>query len=258
MPRSTITWQIPPSEGFYTSELPTMQAQPIRTFLPTGYEPNYPYPLVVLFHGHGGSDEQVLRLAPRISRRNYICISLRGPITAGHTDDGTPCYSWGSDGENDSFAEEYMLRAVEQTRRCYHVHSERIYLAGIGEGAALAYRLALNMPEKVAGIISLNGSMPRPTTGPLFRFPDVRQLRVFVGHGSSNTQVPLENARRDFRTLYGAGVDVQFHAYPTASQLHPHMFRDINRWIMKNVESELVEFEDMDVEIGDDDSEMMA
>lgn len=244
MPRSTMTWAIPPAEGFYTSELPTMHAQPIRTFLPTGYEPNYPYPLVVLFHGHGGSDEQVLRLAPRISRRNYIGISLRGPLPAGQDENGTPSFSWG-EGEHDAFAEEYMLRAVEQTRRCYHVHSERIYLAGVGEGAALAYRLALGMPDKIAGVISLNGAMPRPNNGePLFRFPDVRQMKVFIGHGANNPLIPLESARRDFRLLYGAGADVQFQTYSTGHQMHPHMFRDINRWIMKSVDAEFAEFED--------------
>jgi phospholipase/carboxylesterase len=245
MPRSSITWQIPPAEGFYASELPTMHAQPVRTFLPTGYEPNYPYPLVVLFHGHAGSDEQVLRLAPRISRRNYICISLRGPQSAGLNEEGLPCYGWGSDGQHDSFISEYMIRAVEQTRRIYHVHSERIYLAGLWEGADMAYRLGLAMPDKVAGVASLNGSMPRPTNGgPLFRFPDVRQLRVFIGHGATNLSIPIETAKRDFRVLYSAGVDVQLHSYPTGHHFHPHMFRDINRWIMRNVNAELEEFED--------------
>jgi len=247
MPRSSITWQTPPAEGFYTSELPTLHAQPIRTFLPTGYEPNYPYPLVVLFHGNAGSDDQVLRLAPRISRRNYICISLRGPQSTGLNEEGLPCYGWGTEGEHDSFIGEYMLRAVEQTRRIYHVHSERIYLAGLWEGADMAYRLGLAMPDKVAGVVSLNGTMPRPTNGgPLFRFPDVRQLRVFIGHGTTNHLVPIESAKRDFRVLYSAGVDVQMYTYPTNHHFHPHMFRDINRWIMRNVNAELEEFEDPD------------
>jgi phospholipase/carboxylesterase len=246
MPHTTITWQTPPAEGFYTSDLPTLHAQPVRTFLPTGYEPNYPYPLVVLFHGRGGSDEQVLRLAPRISRRNYICISLRGPESAGVSSEGAPAYSWGADGDHDSFIEEYVLRAVEQTRRCYHIHSERIYLAGIMEGSAPAYRLGLSMPDKFAGVIALTGVMPRPSNGPLFRFPDVRQLRVFIGHGYKNTVIPLESARRDFRLLYGAGVDVELHTYAIGNTVHPYMFRDINRWIMKKVDAELAEFEDPD------------
>src|SRR4051812_9913056 len=68
-----------PTEGFYTSEVAAPHAWPFRTFLPRGYEPSYPYPLIVFLHGQGSSEEQILRLAPRLSRRNYICIAPRGP-----------------------------------------------------------------------------------------------------------------------------------------------------------------------------------
>ena len=83
-----------PAEGYYTSEVRAPKPLPVRTFLPTGYEPRYPYPLLVFFHGHGGNEEQILRLAPRLSRRNYICISLRGPVALGKRQDGRPGYSW--------------------------------------------------------------------------------------------------------------------------------------------------------------------
>src|SRR5439155_9722423 len=68
-----------PAEGFYTSQVQLPAPRPVRTFLPTGYEPNYPYPLLVFLHGHGSSEEQILNLAPHVSRRNYISIGLRGP-----------------------------------------------------------------------------------------------------------------------------------------------------------------------------------
>src|SRR5579862_4426540 len=88
-------------EGFYTSEVQAPQGRPLRTFLPTGYEPNYPYPLLVFLHGHGSSEEQILRLAPRLSRRNYICIGLRGPQTVASHAAEDQAYSWGLDGSND-------------------------------------------------------------------------------------------------------------------------------------------------------------
>ena len=79
MPRTLFSTLMAPTEGVYASQLPHLSSLPVQTFLPTGYEANYAYPLVVLFHQHGGSDEQVLRLAPRISRRNCLYLSLRGP-----------------------------------------------------------------------------------------------------------------------------------------------------------------------------------
>jgi phospholipase/carboxylesterase len=225
------------AEGFYVSEVCTPDRLPVRTFLPTGYEPNYAYPLLVFLHGQGGSEEQVLRLAPRLSRRNYICIGLRGPHNLGLRADGHVGFSWGRDGQFDGLIEDYVLRAVEQTRRCFHVHSERIYLAGFCEGATVAYRLGLQFPERFAGLIALNGAMPRHG-GPLLRLPEARQLRVLIGHGIANAVVPLAMARQDFRLLYTAGLDVTLHTYAATHRLHSDMLRDINRWVMQAISQE--------------------
>jgi phospholipase/carboxylesterase len=238
MPQTNAFWRtFRPEEGFYTSELETPSRLPVRTFLPTGYEPQYAYPLLVLFHGHASSEEQILRLAPRLSRRNYIAIALRGPRAVPSPRDGQTRYAWESDGEWETFVEDYVIGAVEQTRRNYHVHSERIYLAGVGEGAATAYRLAMTFPEKVAGIISLNGIMPRENS-PLFRFNQMRQLRAFIAHGIANSVVPLSAAKQDYLLLYTAGLAAQMKTYPTNHKLHPHMLRDVNRWIIDAINDE--------------------
>ncbi len=232
MPYTDLSYRMfRPAEGFYTSEVRTPRRLPLRTFLPTGYEPNYPYPLLVFFHGHGGNEEQILRLAPRLSRRNFISIGLRGTQLLGQRADGSLGYTWGADGQFDSLMEDYVLQAIEQTRRNYHVHSERIYLAGICEGAAFAYRLGLTFPERFGGVISLNGSLP-PRGTLYLRLEDIRSLRVFIGHGIANAVIPLSMARSDFRLLYTAGLDVRLNTYPTTHRLHAHMLRDINRWII--------------------------
>ena len=238
MPRPNTAWRIPrPRDGFIDHEVLAPDRLPVRTFLPEGYEPNYPYPLVVFFHPRGGSEHQVLRLAPLLSDRNYVCIGLRGPETVTGRKDGGVGYAWGPDGRFDGLIEDYVFRAVEQTRRLYHVHSERIYLAGLCEGAVQAYRLALAYPERMAGVIALNGSMPQ-YGNPLFRWPEIRPLRAFVGHGIANPFVPLSSARQDCRLLYTAGVDVQMHTYLSTQRLHPDMLRDVNRWIIAAINAE--------------------
>ncbi len=238
MPQTNLSWRVTrPLEGFIDHEVLTPDRQPVRAFVPTGYEPNYPYPLVVFFHPRRGNEQQVLRLAPRLSDRNFVCIGLRGPELATGRADGFPGYSWGSDGRFDGLIEDYVFRAIEQTRRLYHVHSERLYLAGLGEGTVQAYRLALAYPERFAGVIALNGAMPR-CGNPLFRWPEVRQLRAFLGHGIANSVVPLGMAREDCRLLYTAGIDVQLHTYPTTQRLHPDMLRDVNRWIISAINAE--------------------
>jgi phospholipase/carboxylesterase len=235
MPPTDLFWRtFRPGEGFYNSEVLNPQPQPVRTFLPTGYEPNYAYPLVVFFHGNGGSEVQILKLAPRLSRRNYVCIGLRGPQALGMSRKGDLRYGWGADCDYTAQLEDYVLRAVEQTRRSYHIHSERIYLAGVCEGAAMAYRLGLLFPEKFAGIVALNGAMTRG--GPLLRLPEVRSLRVFIGHGIANAYLPLSAAKQDHSLLYTAGLDVTLRTYLTNHRLHPDMLRDLDRWMIEGLE----------------------
>src|SRR5262249_14695637 len=156
----------------------------------------------------------ILRLAPRLSRRNYVCIAPRGPHVLPPREDGRTGYSWGPEDQDDPLVEEYIFRGIEQTMRHVHVHTERIYLAGFREGAALAYRLGVLYPERFAGINSLNGAMPRHN-GPRLRLPESRKLRVLIGHGIANAIVPMTLARQDQRLFYMAGLNVNFRSYPT-------------------------------------------
>src|SRR3954470_8405870 len=63
-------------------------------FIPQRYEPNYAYPLLVLFHARGGDEQQMVRSMPALSWRNYIGLSLRGPESV--TKRGRPeGHGWG-------------------------------------------------------------------------------------------------------------------------------------------------------------------
>ena len=229
-----LSWQtFRPEEGYYDTQVQTPRPLPIRTFAPIGYEPRYPYPLIVFLHGHGGNEQQILRLAPRISRRNYVSIGLRGPVCLGTNRKGALGFSWGDDSHLEMI-EDYLFEAVQQTRLHYHIHSERIILAGFAEGATLAYRLALTFPEKFHGVIALNGHMPRENR-PLLRLPEAAALRVFMGHGIANSVVPMGMVKQDRRLLYAAGMDVSLHTYATNHKLHADMLRDANRWIIEGL-----------------------
>ena len=235
MPETDSYWRTDrPPEGFYSDALPAAPDRPVRMFLPTGYEPRYPYPLLVLFHPHGSTEERVLRMLPKASRRNFLGVSVRG-TEAVERADGKPGFGWSAD--PDELADD-VVRAVELTRRSYHIHSERVYLVGVQDGAAAAYRAAFALGSRVAGVVALNGVNP-PTAGrPLFRLDRVRELRVMIAHGADNRQVPLATATVDQARFYAAGTDVTLASYPTDHRAHAHMLRDLNRWVIGHVMAE--------------------
>src|SRR5260370_12826755 len=116
-----LAWQtFRPDEGFYHSEVLTPGPLPIRTFAPVGYEPRYPYPLLVFLHGQGGNEEQILRLAPRLSRRNYICIGLRRPQPLRARSDVRPGFAWGPARYSAAVIQDYIFATAQPPRRNYH------------------------------------------------------------------------------------------------------------------------------------------
>ena len=206
---------------------------------PDHYLPRYAYPLLVMFHPHGSNEEQVLDLVPRMSERNFVSVGLRGPELLGVREDGQLACGWGQGTEYTDVVNEFVWRAVQAARRDYHIHTERVFLVGVCEGAAAAYRAAFALGDKIGGGAVLNGAVPKPAAGcPVFRWNAVRGMKVMIGHGIANAVVPCSSARRDYGTLYAAGADVQLNTYATTHRLHSHMLRDVNRWVIGAVNAE--------------------
>lgn len=236
-------------------------------FIPRQYEPNYAYPLLVLLHGRGGNEDQLVRSMPAVSWRNYVALALRGPEPV-VKQDRLIGYDWGptferpnrekarqlavqpeseaeivrrmlDDSEPDRQVrlEESIFSAIRQTRKLVHIHSERIFLVGSGEGAALAYQLGLSFPERFAGVVAINGWLPNGFR-PLGRLKDARKLPVLAVHGAWNSRAPLENVKRDVAALRAGGLGIAFQAYPCANRPTAPMLADVDRWIMNHCTTE--------------------
>lgn len=227
-----------PTEGLVIDEPAFQPGMPVRSFLPDRYEHGYAYPLLVLFHGRGGNEEQILRIAPRVSKQNFVFLSLRGPQRIGRRKNGQIAYGWHHDNPDDMLGE-YVRLSVQLARATYHIHSERIFLLGVREGATAAFQAAFALGDKVAGVVALNGLMPRTESQkPVFRWQDVRHMKCFLGHGEFNTRISAKQANDDYRVLYGAGAEVEYKRYATDRQLHPGMMSDVNQWLINHVNAE--------------------
>ncbi|AMV28452.1 putative hydrolase [Gemmata sp. SH-PL17] len=212
-----------PTEGFRSAVLAPATDRPVRVYLPTDYQPKYAYPLVVVFHAEGECEEHSVRLVPQLSRRNYIVLCLRGPVNLGCRADGRPAFGWG-EGQPDRGTKAALAYATSQ----FSVHPDRVFLMGIGEGATAAYRLGLSMGTCAAGVVALNGRLPKGRVR-------ANQLRILIGHGTANPVVPVTEARRAVTQLTRAGSDVRMNRYATAHCVHADMLGDANRWIMEQI-----------------------
>jgi phospholipase/carboxylesterase len=206
--------------------------RPARTvYVPEYYEPNYAYPLIVWVQEQGGNVFELQRVLPLISSRNYVGMSLGltlpGTCPAGSEQTEAPYLRVEA-------LEKQVQEQVRELRRQYHIHSERIFLAGFGEGASLALQLGLARPEWFAGMICLGGHFPI-TPHSLRRFRDLRGKRVLLGAGSRDRKVSVSETVEASRLLHAAGMRVCTRIYDAGHQLTRPMLLDIDRWVMQEI-----------------------
>ena len=203
--------------------------RPHLIHLPEHYEAGYAYPLVVWFHGDGSSEAEVAEVMPSISERNYLGLALRGNVVAG---DG---FGWSVSGVPFQTLVDDVESLVLAMRRQYHIHSERIYLAGFGSGASAAMELILKKPEWFGGAACFCGAFPELHI-PKRRRRELRNKRVLLATAANSRTCKVGDVVAAGRLLYSSGMQIGTRVYQDAgSTPSSKMLSDINHWFMDDV-----------------------
>ncbi|MGD9645230.1 MAG: alpha/beta hydrolase [Pirellulales bacterium] len=200
-------------------------------FVPLHYEPNYAYPLLVWLHGPRDSQQQLMRIMPLVSMRNFVGVAPRGPLEHRATSALATTWSWSDDEASLSTAEQRVTGAIELTRRRLNIAPRRVFLAGYSTGGTLALRLAMAHPQRFAGVISLGGRFPTGGS-PLRRLGEARGVPILLACGQTSREYPQADVCSDLRLLHSGGMNVALRIYPCGDEISPLMLPDMNRWIM--------------------------
>lgn len=209
-------------------------ARPCGVFVPENYEPNYAYPLVVWLHEAGRSERDIVDVLPHISMRNYLGLALRGtaPAHPRLPGDGIApaSYRWSPSERSRLVFQDELHASVRRLRKDFHIHSERVFLAGAAEGASLAWELFLARPEWFAGVAVFGGRFPWRRR-PLRRYRELRGKRVFLAADAS-APAGLSDAEHLGRLLYTAGLNVRVRCHVPSRRWPRSIFRQVDHWIM--------------------------
>jgi phospholipase/carboxylesterase len=204
---------------------------PHATYAPMHYEPGYAYPLVVWLHGSLGNEQQLRRVMPLVSMRNYVAVAPRG--TSGDRA-RRAAFSWQQTETEIEEAEERVFECVAIGERRFNIHPQRIFLAGLGCGGTMALRIGWSHPGKFAGVAAIGGPLPADNR-PLRNVNHLRQLSCFVATSRKSLTYPELDVCRDLRLLHSAGFTVALRQYPSGDELTTQMLADLDRWMMELV-----------------------
>ena len=195
-------------------------------------------PLLLLLHGYGSNEEDLIGLAPQLDAR-LVCISARAPYPL---DFGG--FAWfnierGPEGASFDFAE--ALESLEQVLALVAALVEeyrppRVFVGGFSQGASMALAAALQQPDRFAGALVLSGIygealLPEdPAT--------VRGFKVFMAHGRQDPLIPIAQARASKALLDPLGLDLVYSEYDMPHAIDRSCLEDIDAWLKERLDED--------------------
>lgn len=199
----------------------------IHRFIPAAEGDAAAAPTLLLLHGTGGNEDDLLELGRSIAPRANL-LSPRGKIL----ENGMPRFfrrlAEGVFDEADLLFRthelaEFTTAAIKE----YGLNPDTLTAVGYSNGANIAASLLLLHPGLLSRAVLLRAMVPLIPEKP----PVLTGTQVFLASGIADPILPIENARRLAGMLRTAGAAVDFHELAAGHQLTSAEINDAREWL---------------------------
>jgi phospholipase/carboxylesterase len=185
-----------------------------------------PFPVLLLLHGWTGDEDSMWVFTPRLPK-NALIIAPRGlyktrDVGYGWHPELSKPWPWV---EDFCPSVEKLLLAISD-RNFPDGDFSNLHLLGFSQGAALAFSMAIMVPERIASLAGLSGFLPDGASAWLGS-ERVKGLPIFIAHGSEDDRVPIDKARMSVGLLEKAGAKVTYCEDNVGHKLSAKCFRGL-------------------------------
>ncbi len=197
-----------------------------------------PFPALILLHGRGTNEDDLLGLAPHLDPR-LLVVSARAPFQFPYG--GWTWYDILEVGSPhpQQFAESYdrIVQLLADVKQHYPVDPQKMFFLGFSMGTVMSYAISLTKPREVAGVVAHSGYIPE-NTSLTFAWNGLKDTSFFVAHGIDDPVIPIQFGRRASELLTKANANLTYREYPIAHQISEESLKDLSGWLHQQLETE--------------------
>lgn len=190
-------------------------------------------PVLLLLHGYGANDMDLLGLASYLDPRLTI-VSPRAPIDIGYGG-----YSWyqmnqgtGTDDGSLRNALDAVGALIDALPEKHGTDPNRLFVGGFSQGAVLSSSLLLEGPSRFKGVVLLSGATPSIA---MLQPQDITGKPVFVCHGRTDQVIQFDRGEALKDEMVSRGADVEWHEYGYTHEISLDTINDLNKWLDRHI-----------------------
>jgi len=195
------------------------------------------HPTVIMLHGRGADENDLLGLAPYLDDRLLI-LSVRAPYPFQYGG-GFAWYDMEQVGtpEPTMFKSSYdkLITFVNDAVQQYPVDPERLFLFGFSMGTVMSYALALSRPALFRGVAANSGYVPEGTHL-TYLWDQLSGVGFSITHGIHDPVIPVAFARRARDLFARSNAQVTYKEYPMGHQISEESLNDVARWLTQRID----------------------
>lgn len=158
-------------------------------------------PLLLLLHGIGADENDLLPLAPSFDPRFHV-LSARAPHEAEPMGHRWYAIDWSvspprGDPAEIAASRDLLGRFVEEAVAAYRTDPARTFLFGFSQGAIMSLALLLARPELLRGVVAHSGRLAR-LPGPAPSPAALARAEILFLHGAQDAVVPAPQGRKAY------------------------------------------------------------
>ena len=187
-------------------------------------------PVLLLLHGTGGNEEDLLALADMISPDSAV-LSVRGNVS----ENGMPRFfrrlaEGVFDEEDLIFRTKELNEFIDECANKYQFDRNNVVAVGYSNGANIAGSLIFHYENALKGAILHHPMVPRRG----IELPNITNLPVFIGAGKNDPICPAAETEELENLLTKAGAKVQVKWENMGHQLSRAEVEEAAEWFAEN------------------------